>query len=258
MFERGFLYKYKPLSDKSFGHVCEVIRDSKIFFPRPSQLNDPAECKPTTTIGDITDPQYRPAVEAWVRRCVAHRVQPPSEAQIQQELAELTQEKLLWMLKQVDIEYRAAVESRYCVLSLADSPVNSHLWDAYADRFGGVCLQFAVDSRFGTAYQVQYIDGDRTLDLTSADDYEHLVQTGLVKRRKWRHEREFRLIFGEPPVEDQPPLIHQRYEFPPAHLTALIIGHRVTIEHPAKLVALPRYRQPRLRCFQAFPARRVR
>src|SRR5882672_9311618 len=111
IFAHGFLYKYKPLSGKSFDHVCEIIRDSKIFFPRPSQLNDPEECRPAATVGEIADPQYRPAVEAWVRRCVAHRVPPPTEAQIQQELAQLTQENLLQMLKQVDIEYRAAVEN---------------------------------------------------------------------------------------------------------------------------------------------------
>src|SRR6266850_4986972 len=89
VFARGFLYKYKPLTGKGFEQVREIVRDSRIFFPRPSQLNDPLECRPSTTIGDITDPNYWPSVEAWVRRCVAHRRPPPREDQIQAELRRL-------------------------------------------------------------------------------------------------------------------------------------------------------------------------
>ena len=249
----GYLYKYKPLSGSAFNHVREIISESKIFFPRPSQLNDPKECKPTMSIGDISDPIYRPSVDAWIRRCVAHRVPQPSEAEIQLELASITQGKLVELLGEVDVEYQAAVENRYRILSLADSPVNRHLWDVYANNFNGVCLQFAVNSRFGTAYQVSYTDGKHSLDLTSLDNYEHLVKTGLVKRRKWQKEKEFRLMFGDPPIEDQPLLIDQKYSFHPRHLSAIFIGHKVAAAQRAKLIALAHARKPRLHCFEAFP-----
>lgn len=253
IFARGHLYKYKSVDGDSFNHVCEILRDSRIFFPRPSQLNDPEECKPTSTVGDIRDPQYRPAVEAWVRRCLAYNVPPPSEQRIQAELAQLTQEKLETLLKEVDLEYRVSVEDRYRILSLADSALNLHLWNEYAGAFSGVCLKFAVDSRFGTAYQVHYSDGDRTLDLTSVDDYEHLVMTGLIKRRKWRSEKEFRLIFGEPPIEDQPILVNQKYSFPSKFLEAVIVGNRMRAAQRARLVALAHARHPSPRCLIASP-----
>jgi hypothetical protein len=148
---RGHFYKYKPLVGSAFEHVCEILSDSKIFFPRPSQLNDPEECKPSMTIGDIGDPQYRPSVDAWVRRCITHREPQPSEEEIQAELAQLTQEQLEGLLKDVDIEYRAAVENRYRILSLSNSPRNHHLWRKYAAEYNGVCLEFHVNSNFGTA-----------------------------------------------------------------------------------------------------------
>jgi hypothetical protein len=256
---RGHLYKYKSLARESFEHVCEIIRDSRIFFPRPSQLNDPQECKPKSTIGDITDPNYWPAVEAWVRRCVAHRIPPPNEAEIQEELKQLTQKKLNALLDDVDSEYQAAVEDRYRILSFADSPSSAHLWNEYANNFTGVCLKFSVNSKFGTAYRVNYIDGQRVLDLTSVEEYEHLVLTGLLKRRKWRQEREYRLIFGDPPIDDQPQLVNQKYAFPSAHLTAVIFGHRTKLKQRAILIALAHNRKNRLRTFFATcqPSRRA-
>ncbi|MEK6211271.1 MAG: DUF2971 domain-containing protein [Pseudomonadota bacterium] len=203
------------------------------------------------TVGNINDPKYRPSVEAWVRRCVAHRVPPPTENEIQAELVQLTQQKLEALMREVDVEYQAAVESRYRILSLADSARNRHLWKEYAGEFSGVCLEFLINSKFGTALQVTYTNAIRNLDLTSRDDFEHLVMTGLVKRKKWRKEREYRLIFGEPPIEDQPPLVNQKYEFPAEHLTGLIIGHRVETGQRDKLLALAKKRSHQPQCFVA-------
>ena len=248
----GYLYKYKPLADGSFNHVREIISESKIFFPRPSQLNDPKECKPTMAIGDITDPIYRPSVEAWIRRLIAHLVPPPSEAEIQAELTNLTQDKFVEELLKADIEYQAGVENCYRILSLADSPVNRHLWDAYAHNFNGVCLQFAVNSRFGDPFQVFYTNSERLLDPTIVNN-EYLEKTFLVKRRKWRKEKEFRIIFSEPPNENEPLLIDQKYSFHPSYLTSIFIGYKVTAARRAKLIALAHARKPRLQCFEVFP-----
>lgn len=250
---RGHLYKYKSLKGANYDHVREILCEHMIFCPRPSQLNDPIECKPLLTIGDIADPAYRPKVEAWVRRCVAHRVTPPSEERIQAELAQLTQSKLEAMIKQATDLYQHEVNERYRILSLADSAENYLLWTNYADNYEGVCLEFFVDPMLGSAYQVVYSDEFPVLDITKNEGFDALIMTALVKRTQWQQEAEYRLIFGEPPMPDDPPLINQRLQFPPQLLTSIIFGHKVSVDHQRELLELAKLRIPQLRCLIAPP-----
>ena len=249
----GHVYKYKSLSEYP-EHTYEIIKDCKLYFPRPSQLNDPAEAKPELYIGDINDPAYRPKVEAWVRRCVASRVPIPTESQIQHELRTLTQEMLEGMVSVSNSDYKAEIESRYRILSFAKSFANRHLWENYADNFNGVSFEFNTDSKFGPCYEVVYSDDARLLDITSVDDFEHMVQTGLIKKTSWRAEDEVRMIFGDPPVDrSQPVLKSQKYHFQSSYLTGLFIGYRVSKEHRKNLLTFAKAHKYRIRCFTVFP-----
>jgi hypothetical protein len=248
---RGSLYKYKSLRDPHFDHVIEIIRDCMIYVPRPSQLNDPDECKPQQLIGDISAPSYRPKIEAWVRRCVAHRVPPPSEAEIQIELQQLKQDHLEELTKEATLSYHQAVEERYRILSLTDSKENHHLWSAYADNYAGICLEFFVDPIFGSAFQVQYADTIPAFDITNNENFDALVATALTKRLKWSEEREYRLVFGDPPIKGDPPLLNQKFRFPSSLLRSIIFGYRVSKEHRGHLVELIKAEAPHMGVFEA-------
>jgi hypothetical protein len=244
---RGHLYKYKSLAGDNLAHTLEIIEQSLIYCPRPTQLNDPEECRPDFVLRDIRDPDYWPQVEAWVRRCVGHRPEPTSEEQIQTELARLTQHELEAMVAEARNEYRVEVDRRYRILSLADSPANSHLWTHYADNYAGICLRFFVNPLFGTAYRMRYSDTLPALDLTDDDGLSALNATALVKRTRWATEGEYRMIFGEPPIPGDLPLEAQKLRFAPDLLTGLLFGHRVPAAHRARLegafLAAPRARE---------------
>lgn len=248
---RGNLYKYKSLKGQHFNYVTEIIRDRVIYCPRPSEMNDPEECKPQLTIGEFANPSYRPRVEAWVRRCISHRVHPPSEAEIQTELRQLNQARLESLAQETTDSYRQAVDKRYRILSLADSAYNEHLWASYADSYEGVCLEFFVDPMLGSSYQVQYADAIPVLDITNNEGLDALVATVLFKRPKWKSEGEYRLVLGDPPVPGDPPLINQKLRFPPALLTSILFGYRVAADHRKRLIDLVRQEVPRMRIFEA-------
>lgn len=224
---RGHLYKYKSLAGDNLAHTLEIIERSLIYCPRPTQLNDPDECRPDFVLGDIADPAYRPQVDAWVRRCIMHRPEQVTEEQIQAELAQLTQQRLEALLAEANSEYHTAVDTRYRILSLADSCKNDHLWVRYADNYTGVCLQFFVDPMFGTAYQMRYSDTVPALDITDNEGFTALNMTALVKRKRWANEGEYRLIVGDPPIPGDPPLEAQKLRFAPELLTGILFGHRV-------------------------------
>jgi len=49
----GHFYKYKSLTPNFLPHTLEIIRDRKIFCPKPSQTNDKdEEFKPQVTVGN--------------------------------------------------------------------------------------------------------------------------------------------------------------------------------------------------------------
>lgn len=248
---RGSLYKYKSLKGPGLEHVFEIIRDARIYVPRPSQLNDPEECKPLQTIGNISAPSYRPAVEAWVRRCIAHRVPVPPEEKIQNELKQLDQAQLEEMVKEATIQYQQEVEKRYRILSLSDSNTNHHLWSQYADYYAGICLEFFVNPFFGSAFQVQYRDAISAFDITNNEGYDALVATALTKRLKWSEEREYRLVLGDPPIKEDPPLIDQRLCFPRLNLKSIIFGFRISGDARDRLVTLIGSAAPHMRLFEA-------
>ena len=250
---QGHVYKYKPLTQNP-EHAFEIIRDSQLFFPSPSQLNDPEEAKPEQYIGDIHDAKYWPKVEKWVRQCISYRAVPPSEHAIQSELKALTQQKLNQMTAESSKQYKQAIEQRYRILSFATTPANRHLWEEYAGKFDGVSFEFRTDSSFGTCYYVCYSDEPRMFDITSDDDYEHLIQTGLIKKTRWKPEGEVRMIFGEPPIDSsQPVLVNQRYNFQSRYLTRLFIGHRVSSQHKNEIIALAKAHEHKIRCYQVWP-----
>lgn len=252
---KGRHYKYKSLATSPIDHVIEILRDSKIYFPRPSELNDREEGKPQLVVGNISDQSYRPNVEAWFRSCVSDRKPTaPDERQIQSELSQLSQAKLESMAVEVEDAYKLAIEDRYRILSFGCSPFNRHLWNEYSSAFNGVCIEFNTDSNFGTVYKVSYSDAPRQLDLTSNDDFEHLRLTVLVKSLRWKDEDEARMILGEPPVdENQPILANQYYAFPADQLTGLFIGHKVNSSQQEELLALARSRPNPIRCYKVWP-----
>ena len=200
---------------------------------------------------DRKDGIYRPKIEAWVRRCVAHRIPPPSEAGIQTELQQLNQTHLEMLVKEATDSYHHEVEERYRILSLADSRENHHLWANYADFYAGICLGFFVDPLFGTAYQVQYAEAIPTFDITNNEGFDALVATALTKRLKWKDEGEYRLIFGDPPMKGDPPLINQKLHFSRNLLTSIIFGYRVNKEHRKCLLKLIKDVAPHMDVFEA-------
>jgi hypothetical protein len=237
----GPLYKYKALSDATFAHTVEILRDHRIFVPKPTQLNDDLECKPEMVVGDINDANYRASVEAWVRRCVRHRPQSPTEEEIQAELAQLTVDRLKELAGQSGPEYHAAIDQRVRILSMAMAPDNDHLWQAYADGYSGVCIQMRL-TPWLNAYRVKYCDEVPILDLADDESFCALDMTALRKRLKWSFEGEARIILQEPALPHDPTLVEQKLLFHPQRIKALVFGYRVDPHKLAELRSMLRGR----------------
>ena len=225
---RGHFYKYKSLAPKYLPHTLEIIKDRKIFCPRPSQTNDKdEEFKPPVTVGDYSDPIYRARVHRWVRR-IATRSNPHAlEAQIQHQLSIITQEGLESYAKQLEPEYHQEIENQDRLLSLSDIPDNHHLWVNYADDYAGISFQFFITPEFSTVYQVNYVQSRPKWDLVCDQDMETLSATALTKLDKWRDEREFRVVISEPPLPYGPVLVNQKLDLPIEAFAGIYLGNKI-------------------------------
>lgn len=243
---RGPLYKYKSLDEANFDHTMEILRDNRIFCPTPRQLNDPEECRPALVIGDLSDREYKAKIEGWARRCIAHRDTQPTEAEIGNELAQLTPEKLAEMAGATAGLYHRAINEQYRILSMALSPLNGHLWSAYAADYTGVCIQLNITPLVAAAYHVKYSDDVPLLDLVDDNGFASLDMTALRKRKAWQPEGEVRFILREPPLTEDRPLVNQKLRLDPESLQAVMFGYRIAEDKKQQLMEVIRGRGVRM------------
>jgi len=115
-------------------HVREQFNERVVYFPRPSELNDPIDCRPEL----VTPP---PAQQlAYTLR--GSRVRAPGKTNLQQRKKRRRQAQAKLGNKRYlqDLWNRLAEESG--ILSLSRSKLNPHLWREYADEGAGVCIEY--------------------------------------------------------------------------------------------------------------------
>jgi len=242
---RGLFYKYKSLTPDVLPHTIEIIKDRRIFCPKPSQTNDKdEEFRPPVTVGDYSNPIYRARVQQWVRRITTTSNPQASEAEILNQLSILTQESLEGYAKQLEPEYHSEIENQYRLLSLSDIPDNHHLWVNYADDYAGICFQFFFTPQFSTVYRVNYVESRPNWDLVCDQDMETLSATALTKLEKWRNEREFRMVIAEPPLPYGPTLINQKLDLPIETFAGIYLGQRINLANKALILDLAKQHLP--------------
>ena len=220
------LFKYRSMN--SHGNDC-LLGSSEIYFSRPSELNDPFECKPVLTADldpaaireyqDYLKEKHAPGAGfvRWqkVRRQAALRL---SKSQVRQQLHD-------------DIVERSGF---FCLSAVND---NLLMWAHYSDNHRGFCLEFDTEegdkNYFADAWPVEYSEERPSVSVTRKPDQEQLLavlnSTYLAKGKDWSYEKEFRKIsFDNPGIQ----------QFPPEALTGVILGCRMTDQDRDKLCEL--------------------
>jgi hypothetical protein len=238
-FGRGFFYKYKSLEGCNFDQALELIETLAIYCPKPSELNDDDEFRPTFSGAQLSDMGYRNKVDKWVRRCLNKSNPVPTEAQLQAELQALTQERLDAIAIELSKQFYQEVNQKHRVISMTNSQLNHHLWSAYAKNYSGVCFEFEISPWLTAMYEVQYSNEPKKLDLASDAELEQLNVTALTKHVDWSEEKEYRMVLTDPPVEGGPTILNNRLYLLPKMFTGVYFGFRIErMERDALLRAI--------------------
>jgi hypothetical protein len=218
------LYKYSPVDRVS------VLRDRRIYFTRPTVLNDPFErhpelCQETPLAPRVTD-------VPWFARLLDE-----ARARGPERVAE------------------RAVDS-IVVLSLSSRADSLLMWSHYADWHAGFVIALdtthpsLAEGRFRHLAQVRYLHDRPTSRLDELVVTDALM---LTKSVEWHYEAEWRMLdstwasSGEP-LEESPD--SWPFSFEPAAVREVIVGCRSTpplIEELTEALRAPEYAHVRLR-----------
>lgn len=184
------LYKYGRLNKYSEG----LFSSGKIWFARPSALNDPFECRPLINF-ESTREQKRKAVAEMLRR----RPEFNSQAAAAAEAEHLCQQGILddsarWEAVARDLGRDASGVGLYCLSQVSDSIL---MWSHYALEHRGYCLEFAATDHapvFGAAQKVAYSDDYPCINFFNTPHERQIELVFLTKFSGWAYEQEWRII----------------------------------------------------------------
>ena len=232
------LYKFRNIAKDSSDHtkpdkkkihyVERIFTHNELYFPSPIGLNDPLECRPLVTLGDLSDQRYREKYVSYARRVMIAGGNTADPKEISAWLENHTQEEAQNLCNQLTEALRLDL-GKYRICSFSAVNDNPLLWSHYADSHQGFCLVFDANNElFGGASKVEYQDEYPTYDFTEEDDYVVMKNSGLVKFSDWSYEQEFRLVSAEPNYEDALPVKNNIWSFPAEMLKGVILGYKIS------------------------------
>ncbi|RJR46518.1 MAG: DUF2971 domain-containing protein [Deltaproteobacteria bacterium] len=191
------LYKYRPINE----YVEPILTSNKIWFPKRKTLNDPEDLL-IEIENDITVETYR---EFLINKSLeAQRPKKFLRANFKQAfdrngLTHAAKRKINLALKKMQANF-----DRLGILSLSENADDEILWDEYAEKKKGVCLEFELPhSEY--LLKVLYVETRPKLKLSELlfdnDSEKMLIEVLRTKTMKWSHENEWRYFIKQGNVE---------------------------------------------------------
>jgi hypothetical protein len=191
------LYHYQSFNPD---HLREIIVAGSIYFSKPSDFNDPWDCRPWFDAECLNDPSILEEHVRWyIEVSRKHRPDIPEERVKQnadgfrrnpKSFADKIPEFSRAMSAAIDAQYRV-----YCLSPKSDCEL---MWAHYAAKHRGICLEFAVHNLlFCSALPVQYAATYPRFYMSSFAGVDQNIAPLLTKSAAWGYEQEFRLISDE-------------------------------------------------------------
>lgn len=219
-----FLYHWQPTN---LERLEATLRKGTIYCSKPSDFNDPWDCRPFFNTDLLDDPQERQRHIDWVvdicRRGGCMSNDDIAKMAPQLENRDLLDEKI----REITNGMQEAVMDRYRVYCMCPDAKNQLMWAHYADSHRGICLEFNVKNEvICGALEVQYFSAFPVTRAYSNDLKENLLPL-LAKSDAWQYENEFRLIAQEKGnATEHDTLLTQngQLKLPEGALSGIIIG----------------------------------
>ncbi|MGD1158419.1 MAG: DUF2971 domain-containing protein [Terriglobia bacterium] len=229
---------YKYSSPEHLERLKVIILEHELYFPNPSQLNDPADGRPKLLPLSI-DQMVSFAHSDFIRR----HPDLPRDAQEREavKIRSLVQIHGPEPFQRMMAERLYTELDDYRIYSLSKRYDNLNLWAKYSANHCGYCLEFANKGCFASAWEVTY--GEYTLDLTDRHQ-RGKAYFFFCKRQDWSNEEEVRILLprGSNPM----------VRIEPRWLTRLILGKDMSDAHRKLIREWAKQREPELAVVNAY------
>jgi hypothetical protein len=176
------------------GRLEAILRDNAIYCSRPSDFNDPWDCRPFFNTELLDDPaEVQKHIDWAVRICRRDgRMSEPDMARMQEQLRDRA--VLEQKVRELSTATQGGVLERYRVYCLCPDVTNALMWAHYSDSHRGICLEFNVGNEvICCALEAQYFS-EFPMTLQYSDDLAENLLPLLAKSDVWKYENEYRLI----------------------------------------------------------------
>ena len=219
-------YFYRYYSFDKPEHIESIFRQSKLYFPPPSEFNDPFDCKLKISY-EASDEQKR----KWIIKQVEIRHPEYSTSEKDKKVNESVKE-----IRRMTPEYMSNnvlpnFRDEIGVLCLSEVRDSILMWAHYTSGYKGFCLEFINPVQiqlFAEALKVGYRENYPLCKFFADNRDEKLIASLLTKSKLWKYEKEWRIIkHNSGPGE---------YPFPKELLTGIIFGSEMKKEHSELII----------------------
>lgn len=189
--EPEYLYKYGQLSEFSE----DLFANPRIWFPKPTDLNDPFECRPKFSY-DGTDAE----IKEFLANCFMRKnpsMSPRDVDILVDDVFKRGGHRDPGVLQRSNDDVLAALAHEIGVYCLSRVPDSILMWSHYGKNHSGYCLKFEATDQtpvFGTALSVIYSDQYPCVDFFNTPHDEQVDKIFLTKYTGWSYEQEYRII----------------------------------------------------------------
>ena len=133
------LYKYRNISDsKCFEYTLDSLKNNYLYFPRPSELNDPFDCRMKIDF-EATDDEYKAFIDNKITN-------PKGQFSNIEELKEFLTENNKNKKQLIDM-----ISAQNHILSLTPDCLNEQMWGLYGGAYEGICIGYNCVEEDGIA-----------------------------------------------------------------------------------------------------------
>ncbi len=196
-FEDGYrtLYHWQIFNAE---RLAKTLGENVVYCSRPSDFNDPWDCKPFYNLEILADDQERERHAEWlVSLCRSRTGMSEQDIATMREALRTDETKARTIIRQITDSMVEAITERYRVYCLGPDLGNLLMWSHYADSHQGICLEFNLrnDVMCG-ALKCEYQPEFPVLKLWDNDYHSNLLPL-LSKADVWREEKEYRIVAQE-------------------------------------------------------------
>lgn len=217
------LHFYRYASAEHLDWLEAILLQDRLYFPSPSELNDPAEGKPKPSrVSESSIVQFLYDQYIANQSNLSPTINDRLKQKITDKVHKLGCERSLKLMS----KYLNSYLNRHKIYSLCKRWNNMSMWAKYANNATGYCLEFKNSGLFSRAYDVHYSDEDITQDFTDLSKVNSYFF--FCKKSEWSNEEEVRIV--------TPSSVPNPISFDPTLLSRVILGYKISAEDKSQII----------------------